>query len=255
MKALIAKRPDDDEIARWWVQTQQVLYERHQWAHSLLVRDDPSPSNGRKLRWLLVQTKDGFERPLPSGDDAEQLLARMTELCATGYSIAERLRRERELSAMAWDERGLRLAGFVGFVPLLTLDLGGVPDEPGVYCVVRPESSKPEFLERSVAGWWKDKDPSVSGEVLTKAWVDGTAVIYIGKASTSLRRRLRPYRRHGEGRKAAHWGGRYVWQLADHAELLICWRPETEDPDAIESELIESFRVRFGLRPFANLRK
>lgn len=255
MKTLIAGRPEDPEIALWWLHVQQVLFERHQLAHSILVRDDPSPMNGHRLGWSLVQTKDGYERNLPTAEDTELLLTQLTDLCATGYSIAQRLRREQEMASMEWDEMGLRLQNFVGFEPLLSLDLARVPDEPGVYCVLRPATSRPKFLEHSAAGTWKGRQASVAADVLRDAWIDGASVLYIGKASSSLRKRLRPYRRHGQGHEAAHWGGRYIWQLADHPELLICWRTETDAADVIETEMIEAFRGRFGARPFANLRK
>ena len=156
---------------------------------------------------------------------------------------------------MDWTETGLRDARFQGFVPLLAVDLKTIPDLPGVYCLLRTSAEAPVFLESSPAGWWKDKDPSVSTDVLQKAWIEGPTVIYIGKASTSLRRRLRPYQRIGEGHKAAHWGGRYIWQLADYPDLLIAWRVESGDANAIESELIAEFRTGYGDRPFANLVK
>ncbi|WP_157439557.1 hypothetical protein [Aeromicrobium sp. Root344] len=156
---------------------------------------------------------------------------------------------------MDWTVGALQAAGFEGFVPLLTLNLPEVPDEPGVYCVVRPDSDAVQFLEESVAGWWKDRDPSVTAQVLEEAWIEGPAVVYIGKASASLRQRLRPYRRIGEGYKAAHWGGRYIWQLADHRSLLVCWRTEADDAAVVESRLIAEFRTAYGDRPFANLVK
>ena len=63
--------------------------------------------------------------------------------------------------------------------------------------------------------------------VLQNNWVDDAIVVYIGKA-TNLRAKLGQYRRYGLGRPVGHQGGRYIWQLADHAELLVAWR---ETPD------------------------
>ncbi|MFJ6294711.1 hypothetical protein ACIQJX_15290 [Streptomyces griseoviridis] len=93
---------------------------------------------------------------------------------------------------------------------------------------------------------------------LGDAWVDGASVVYIGKAAGQygLNQRLADYRRHGAGLLAGHWGGRYIWQLADSDALLVAWWPMTED-DAGEAEqdLIDEFKELYGgALPFANLR-
>lgn len=151
----------------------------------------------------------------------------------------------------------LKETGFVGFVPVAELWDGAlrmIPDVPGVYVVCRVSDEAPVFLETGTGGHFKGKDPNVAVEELAANWVDGTPVVYIGKA-TSLRKRISQYIRFGQGKPVGHWGGRYIWQLADASELLFCWREVDGDPDAVETELICAFREAYGSRPFANLSK
>ena len=153
------------------------------------------------------------------------------------------------------------LADFAGWVPFAALPNANVPTEPGVYVVVRPSSETPTFLERSPAGHFKGRDPTVPVTDLERLWVPGEHLIYIGKANRGasgrrgLRKRLDEYRRFGAGEPAPHSGGRRIWQLADHSALLVGWKV-TDDADAagIESEMIAAFRAHHGVRPFANAR-
>lgn len=153
--------------------------------------------------------------------------------------------------AMVTTRADLRDVGFKGFVRFAELPATAVPSTQGVYAVLRCSQEPPEFLPRNPAGALRG-DPSVSPEALATAWVNGAEVVYFGKAS-HLERRLDAYRRHGLGSRARHWGGRYIWQLADAGELLVAWRPTPgKDPAIVEADLIRGFVEAAGQRPFAN---
>nr|WTB35278.1 hypothetical protein OG781_42635 [Streptomyces sp. NBC_00830] len=162
-----------------------------------------------------------------------------------------------ELTQKTLTERGFR-----GFVSFRELGDSGVPAEPGIYVVLRVSAETPSFLSRNPAGHLKGRDPSVTADELRGAWVDGATIIYIGKASAGkggqrgLRTRLDEYRRHGAGGMAGHWGGRYIWQLADSDALLVAWLPISDrDPGVAKAELIAEFMEVHGARPFANRNK
>ncbi len=148
----------------------------------------------------------------------------------------------------------LRASGFSGFRPLASLDTDTAPKEGGVYVVVADPIQPPRFMPVSVGGHFKRKDPTVHESVLRSKWIEECSVVYIGKA-TSIRSRLRQYRDFGLGKPVGHWGGRLIWQLENHAELLVCWRATNEEPRQVEESLLAAFEQEFGQLPFANLRR
>ncbi|MGN0191431.1 MAG: hypothetical protein ACI39U_07230, partial [Candidatus Cryptobacteroides sp.] len=131
-----------------------------------------------------------------------------------------------------------------------------IPCIPGVYIVVRKSSENPSFLQVGSGGRFKDRNPNVPVEELQANWVKGEPVIYIGMTKETLRKRIRTYLRFGNGEPVGHWGGRYIWQLADHEDLVFYWKPMSEgSPEEYESELIAEFKtLNAGYRPFANLK-
>ncbi len=145
--------------------------------------------------------------------------------------------------------------GFEGFERIvgLTLTPTYIPDRPGVYAVLRLRSDEPEFLERSVGGHFKGNDPTVPTSRLITEWVPGAATLYIGR-SRNLRQRIGLLARYGGGAPVGHQGGRLLWQLADHADLVVAWC-ETADPTGLEADLIGDFSRAYNALPFANLNK
>ena len=153
------------------------------------------------------------------------------------------------------------LSGFTGWVPFTALLNADVSTDPGVYVVVRPTDEPPAFLVTSPAGHFRGKDPTVPVAELQALWVSGTRIVYIGKANAGasgrrgLRKRLDEFRRHGAGDPVGHSGGRRIWQLADHADLLVGWRTTDETAAATtETQMIARFRAHHGRLPFANMR-
>jgi hypothetical protein len=124
----------------------------------------------------------------------------------------------------------VRHSGFDGFVTVSALQASKcceVPKKPGVYLVLRPTVVRPAFLEASIGGFFKGKNPTVALVRLESKWVESAVVLYIGKAgprTATLKSRLWQYVRFGQGQAVSHWGGRYIWQLADSCDLLVCWK-------------------------------
>jgi hypothetical protein len=61
-------------------------------------------------------------------------------------------------------------------------------------------------------------------ELLEAKWVPGAHTVNVGQADVA-NRRLKQFARFGVGEPIGHWGGRYIWQLADSDELLVAWHP------------------------------
>lgn len=154
-----------------------------------------------------------------------------------------------DLFSRAWLESG----GFSGFMRISTLhrSLDGVPYGPGVYVVLRETSGAPRFLSTNHGGRFKGRDPTVAVQMLRARWHDSTPILYFGKAD-SLRSRIKLLVRFAAGQPVAHWGGRYLWQLADSSSFVVGWR-ENQEPRALEEDLLADFAAHFGALPFANI--
>ncbi len=162
------------------------------------------------------------------------------------------------------DERQLlKEQGFEGFKTVNDLMTGGkslLPAQMGVYVLLRENSARPIFLTEGTGGFFKGKNPNVSISELENNWIDETSIVYIGKAggigsSATLQSRLGQYMRFGQGKNVGHWGGRYIWQLADSKELIVCWKTLSDvEPRTIEQQMISEFKSEHSSkRPFANL--
>ncbi len=155
----------------------------------------------------------------------------------------------------------IKNAGFIGFKKMseLFVDSSAIPKIKGVYLVLNSNCKEAEYLEIGTGGHFKGKNPNVLIDELKSNWVENSLVVYIGKAGSetskaTLNSRLKQYFGFGQGKNIGHWGGRLIWQLKNHNDLIVCWKPLlNDDPRTIENSLIKKFVSEFSKRPFANL--
>ena len=134
-------------------------------------------------------------------------------------------------------------------------------DRCGVYALILPPECEVSFLDSThsrkagnvLSPWEEDR--------LSRKWVNGTRVIYIGLAGDrsprSLRQRLRDLLNHCAGKTSIngpHKGGEILWQLAKYESLLLRAMPTDGPPVPRDTEraLLEAFVKLHGTLPFAN---
>ena len=128
----------------------------------------------------------------------------------------------------------------------------------GIYVVFRESATRPRFLVKSAAGWFKGKDPSYPPHDVESNWVGGARVVYIGKTASQkgLRGSIRQLVDFAYGKAVGHRGGRLLWHLQGWKSLQVCWcECDAREADKRETELIRAFRRKHRVRPFANMSK
>jgi hypothetical protein len=159
------------------------------------------------------------------------------------------------------DIKIMKKSGFTGFLTIggLMVSKKIIPPKKGVYLVLYLSEPIPTFVEKGTGGYFKGNNPNVSPNILKEKWVKETKVVYIGRGGqkgkkSTLQSRLSDYLRFGQGKNVGHWGGRYIYQIEESRELVICWKT-TGDPEKFESKLIDEFISEYGKLPFGNLRR
>lgn len=181
------------------------------------------------------------------------LLTQIPDIEFSGYPAGLRLR-----SQSSAGQLDLRELGYQGFhsVRDLMRDASELPLEAGTYAV-EWEGGEPDFLARGSGGFSKG-DPNVAVSVLRAQWTPGASILYVGKAGASgskatLRSRIKQLLEFGQGKPAKHYGGRYLWQLRQAADLRVAWK--VGDPNQLEQEVLAPFFSHYGRLPFANLQE
>ena len=146
----------------------------------------------------------------------------------------------------------IRKDGFKGFLSVSNLidsRCCDIPDSRVIYLVLRLKSGKPSFCSA------KYRESKYSTKALREHWIYNSVVLYIGKASKSLRDRIYAYVRFGQNKNSGHAGGRSIWHLSDSNQLILCWKitPDS-DPIVLERDLIKEFKSIYSYRPYANRR-
>lgn len=194
--------------------------------------------------------------------------------CGVWYNIHKNRASEEEFILNYRNYTSLLLESY-GFIGRITVSefltsrketLDKLPKQSGIYLVIHPyEENEDFFLKVGTGGHFKGKDPNVSIEELENKWVKHTDILYIGKAggidkngkvlSSTLHQRIDSLLSFGNGKKAAHWGGRYLWQHCNSKEFMIYWYPckEVENAIELEKEMISDFEKEYGKLPFANI--
>jgi hypothetical protein len=161
---------------------------------------------------------------------------------------------------MQINRRTLQDDGFTGFRSFEQLEISQIPQLPGIYAVLKPEGFERLFLEKSVGGHFKQRDPSLLQAALETEWIEDADVLYLGKAgpgstgNRGLRKRIQEFADFGRGRPVGHWGGRLLWQLAGSQSLIIAWKElSPADVNSAEAAYQAEFVRQYGRLPFANL--
>jgi hypothetical protein len=138
-----------------------------------------------------------------------------------------------------------------------------VPKKSGIYVIVYEGAGMPKFKSTGTGPrMYRDRFVNISIKKLKNKWVNFNGkkdkIVYIGKAGPSknrtLNRRIKEYIKFGSGKEANHYGGRYVWQIAEQGRLAVCWKI-SKNPGEEEKMMLKNFKEEHGGRlPFANIK-
>ncbi len=148
--------------------------------------------------------------------------------------------------------------GFQGFTKLCFLQeafLKQVPEQPGLFAILRKDDADPGFLELPEARALPPSAWRIDTASLRSRWIVDASVLYLGEASQasrehSLRDAIRQLcwpSKHQTSPLTRH--GQLVWYVRGSQEFEAAW---CVAPTHSFDQLLEEFEGAHGAVPFAN---
>lgn len=128
------------------------------------------------------------------------------------------------------------------YVVASTPDLSDAVGRSGIY---QPDPTAFESLRTVCPSVTVDGAPATSEQLADRIgafWIPESAVLYIGLAGTSVRKRINQYYRTQIGQRAPHAGGWWLKTLDNLGELFVHYAA-AETPKLAEARLLETFAV------------
>lgn len=175
-----------------------------------------------------------------------------------------------------FDECGLRSAGVVQWGNQVELDVPGIYivastpnlDDPGGQVDnYRPNFEAFDALRSVCPRVTVDGFPATSEKLAERIgafWIPETAILYVGLAGTSVRKRVSQYYRTRIGQRSPHAGGWWLKTLEDLHSLHVHYAA-ADSPKSTEARLLETFAAAIPhptrralhdyerIAPFANI--
>jgi len=133
-----------------------------------------------------------------------------------------------------------------------------VPDETGIYIVIKPKNLDAIFSSNTTAiAEYKRKSMLYSiDKLLSKFEHSDKEILYIGKAGgndNKLKERIEQFVKYGYRLVDNHRGGRAIWQMENNKNFLLGF-VECNNPEEEEIKHLSQYRQKYGVLPVANWR-
>lgn len=129
----------------------------------------------------------------------------------------------------------------------------------GVYLIVYEGKETPQFIIPGCGPEkYRDREVNTIKDKLEENWIClgfNRNIVYIGESESKggVGARVKEHMKFGNGEEANAYGGRYIWQIKDHDNLLVFWK-KSNNPKREKKLILKDFKDKYGKLPFANLK-